>query len=144
MINNALKKRNALNKKIDSEVVYQVGRETGINVAIVGIYKVFSNKVEVDLKFINAFSGAPIFNKTYSKNLNELFNIIDDITKSLFDLTMISLTSQEEIIVNRRMTNSIKAFENFCLAYVENEKTNVKYEVVTSKALFACWSQKLP
>ena len=51
-------------------VVYQVGRETGINVAIVGVYKVFSNKVEVDLKFINAFSGAPIFNKTYSKNLH--------------------------------------------------------------------------
>jgi tetratricopeptide (TPR) repeat protein len=132
MIINALKKRNALNSTINSEIVYQVGRETGINVAIVGVYKVFSNKVEVDLKFVNAFSGANIFTKTYSKGLNELFVIIDDISKSLLDLTMVNLTSQEEIIVNRRMTESIKAYENFCLAYVENEKANVKYEVVTS------------
>ncbi len=132
IIINALKKRGALNSKKNSEVIYQVGRETGINVAIVGVYSVSGKKFNLTIKLLNAFSGAEILSNSYSKNISNLFDTVDEIIKSLLNLTSVRLSSQEELIVNRRMTSSMKAFENFSLAYIENEKSKVKMEVVTS------------
>jgi len=128
----ALKKREALGAKKTSEVIYQVGRETGINVAIVGEYKCDGTSLVFDVQFVNAFSGSVILTKNYNNKLSELFDVADDVIKNLIEVTAISLTSQEEIIISRRMTKSIDAFESFCLAYIENEKANGKTEIVTS------------
>ncbi len=128
----SLRKNGFGQKKIDGEMVYRVGKETGINIAITGAYEVNGKNIEVFISYINCFTGATINSKKYSKRIRDIFSITNDIVSEFLNMTSISLTAQEQTIVNRKMTGSIKAFEYFCLGYLENEKSKRKLEVITS------------
>jgi len=117
--------------KINGDLVYRVGRETGINIGITGSYSTNGQNLIINLDVINCFNGASIMSKQYSQSLNDIFTIADDIAQSVFDLAAVNLSPQEKAIVNRRITSSPKAFEYFCLGYVENEKTNKQMEIIT-------------
>jgi tetratricopeptide (TPR) repeat protein len=118
-------------KPITGEMVYHIGKSTGINLGITGNYLTNGKAIEVNLSFINAFNGATIFSKKYQNNFNELFQIIDDIAQNLIQVTTIQITPTEQNILNRQITSSIVAYESFCLGYIENEKTNRHLEIIT-------------
>jgi len=117
-------------EKINGEMVYHVGKSSGINIGIIGNYHTNGTSLEVNVNFINAFNGASIFSKTYSNQLKDIFFIADDISKNLIDLTTVSLSQNEQSIIDRQITNSVKAFQNFCLGYIENEKPNGQREII--------------
>ncbi len=117
-------------EKVNGEMVYHVGKSSGINIGIIGTYHTNGSTIEVTVNFMNAFNGASIFSKTYNNKFDEIFIIADDITKNLIDLSTVSLNQNEQNIINRQITTSAKAFQNFCLGYIENEKPNRQREVV--------------
>lgn len=119
------------NSRIDGKMVYRVGKETGINIAITGAYSMSGNQIELYISFINTFTGATIFSKKYVDNKSALFTISDEIVREMVNTTQTTLSDQEESIVTRNMTSSAKAFEYFCLGYLENEKKNARMETVT-------------
>jgi tetratricopeptide (TPR) repeat protein len=131
IIKKALAEAGYTAKAIQGETVYHVGKATGINLGITGTYLTNGKGIEVNLSFINAFNGATIFSKKYQNNFNELFQIIDDIGQNLIQVTAIQLTPTEQNILSRQITNSITAFESFCLGYIENEKSNRHLEIIT-------------
>jgi tetratricopeptide (TPR) repeat protein len=116
-------------QKINGEMVYHIGKSTGINVGITGNFSTNGNTITVNIDFINSFNGASIFSKQYNKNNSELFSIADDIAKNLLQVTAVNLTGNEKAIMNRKITSSVQAYEQFCLGYIENEKSNKNYEV---------------
>lgn len=128
IILNALEKRGLNSQKIDADIIYQIGRETGIDIAILGDYKTDGKNILLEISYISAFTGAPISNKKYFNNLKNVFRISSDIIKNLLDLTIVSISPNENVLLNRQMTSSITAFENFCLGYLEYEKpdTNIQ------------------
>ncbi len=119
-------------RKINGEMVYHIGKSAGINVGITGNYSTNGNTITVNIDFINAFNGASIFSKQYIKKNSELFLIADDIATNLLQITAVNLSSSERAIMNRKITSSVEAYEYFCLGYIENEKTNINYEVTIS------------
>jgi tetratricopeptide (TPR) repeat protein len=130
IIQKALDKSGFGSRKVDGEMVYHVGKTAGINIGITGNYYTNGNNLTINVNFINAFNGASIFSKEYNNSYNDLFVITDDIVKNLIDLSTVSLSQTEQNIINRQLTNSVKAFENFCLGYIENEKPGRQREVV--------------
>ncbi|TFH00262.1 MAG: tetratricopeptide repeat protein [Calditrichales bacterium] len=130
VIEKAIREAGYPGKKINGEMVYHVGKSSGINLGIVGNYNTNGRTIEVNIDFINAFNGASIFSKNYKKNYDQLFEIADDIATNLINLTTVTLTPGEQNIINRQITKSVKAFQNFCLGYLENEKPNGQREVV--------------
>ena len=117
-------------EKVNGEMVYHVGKSSGINIGIIGTYHTNGKTIEVNVNFMNAFNGASIFSKTYNNKFDEIFIIADDIIKNLIDLSTVSLSQNEQNIINRQITTSAKAFQNFCLGYIENEKPDRQREVV--------------
>jgi tetratricopeptide (TPR) repeat protein len=117
-------------RKIDGEMVYHVGKAAGINIGITGNYYTNGKALTVNVNFINAFNGASIFSKEYKNNFNDMFTIADDIVKNLIDLSTVSLSQNEQNIINRQITTSVKAFEFFSNGYIENEKPSRQREVV--------------
>jgi tetratricopeptide (TPR) repeat protein len=117
-------------RKIDGEMVYHVGKSAGINIGISGNYYTNGNNLTVNVNFVNAFNGATIFSKEYKNSFSEMFIIADDIVKNLIDLSTVSLSQNEQNIIDRQLTNSVKAFEFFSNGYIENEKTSRQREVV--------------
>jgi len=118
------------NRKIDGEMVYHVGKSAGINIGISGNYYTNGNNLTVNVSFINAFNGASIFSKEYKNTFSEMFIIADDIVKNLIDLSTVSLSQNEQNIIDRQITNSVKAFEYFSNGYIENEKPSRQREIV--------------
>ena len=131
IIRRALAESGYGSKPISGEMVYHVGKTTGINLGITGNYLTNGKAIEVNLSFLNAFNGATIFSKKYQNNFNELFQIVDDIAQNLIQVTTIQVTETEQNILNRQITGSIAAFESFCLGYIENEKANRHLEIIT-------------
>ena len=117
-------------RKIDGEMVYHVGKSTGISIGISGTYNTNGSNLKVNVSFVNAFNGATIFSKEYNNNFNEIFFIANDIIKNIIDLTTVTLSSSEQNIVNRQLTKSVKAFEYFSNGYIENEKPSAQREIV--------------
>lgn len=130
IIKAALKEGGNNSNKITGDVVYRVGKATGINIGIIGNYATNGKKIDLNINFINAFNGASIFTKQYVNDLKDLFTVADDIANNLLHLAAVNLSSKEKEIVYRQMTTSIDAFKNFCLAYLENEKPNHDSEVI--------------
>ncbi len=84
-------------------MVYHVGKSSGINIGITGNYHTNGSTLEININFINAFNGASIFSKTYSNKLDDIFFIADDISKNLISLTTVSLSQNEQAIINRQI-----------------------------------------
>ncbi len=131
LILEALKKRNITTNKIDGDIIYQVGRETGIDIAISGDYITNGKYLQLNIRFVNSFTGTTISTKNYTNKLNNIFDISSDIVTNLINLTLITVSTEETTFLNRKMTNSVDAFENFCLGYLENEKPDSKMAEIT-------------
>jgi tetratricopeptide (TPR) repeat protein len=113
-------------------MIYHIGKEALINIAIVGSYQTDGTDIIFTLNIMNASSGATILSKEYDKKIHELFSISDDIVQNVIQLSQTTLSQQENYIVTRNIANSVTAFEYFCLGYIENEKTRKQYEVIIS------------
>jgi tetratricopeptide (TPR) repeat protein len=130
IINKALADAGYGQRRIDGEMVYHVGKSAGINIGISGNYYTNGKNLNVNVSFINAFNGASIFSKEYTSSFGDMFSIADDIVKNLIDLSTVSLSQNEQNIINRQITSSVKAFEFFSNGYIENEKPTRQREVV--------------
>lgn len=117
-------------EKIDGQIVYHIGKATGINVGFIITYSTDGKSIDVNVNFINSFTGASIFSKQYINKMEDLFTIVDNIVENIVQLTAVTLSPAEKNIVNRQVTRSIKAFENFCLGYMENEKPKKNLEAI--------------
>jgi tetratricopeptide (TPR) repeat protein len=130
IISKALAEAGFGQRKIDGEMVYHVGKTAGVNIGISGNYYTNGKSLNVNVNFVNAFNGATIFSKEYNKSYSDMFFIADDIVKNLIDISTVSLSQTEKNIINRQITNSVKAFEYFSNGYIENEKPSRQREVV--------------
>jgi tetratricopeptide (TPR) repeat protein len=118
------------NQNITGEVVYRIGKDTGINIGIAASYITNGQAIEVNLSFLNAFNGATIFSKQYRNSFQDIFTIVDDIAQNIIQITAVNLNNNEQTLVNRKITTSVKAFESFCLGYIENEKPKKQKEII--------------
>lgn len=110
------------NNNMDVAAMSEVAQLSRLDIAISGNYSLIGNKIVLDLIVVDGFTGAKLFSKQYLKKRNNLFNIANEIAYDLIQVTAIHLPDQREIIENDRITNSIKAFEYFCMGYIEEEK----------------------
>jgi len=108
----------------------KISTTTGFNVAISGTYATSANEIEVNLDYINMVDSITISSYRYQENMDDLFNIADDITEDFLKLSNTSVAQDEEILLDHHLTNSIKAFEYFCMGYLENDKENKNLDLI--------------
>jgi tetratricopeptide (TPR) repeat protein len=73
-----------------------------------------------------------IASERYTRNYDAFFEVVDQAAEKFLSLTDISLTDEEHIRFQRGVTNSMKAFELFCLGYLENSKSVKNDEKIIS------------
>ncbi len=127
----ALDKAGFPGKKIDERMIYHIGRYSGVEVTVSGSYKMSGNTIILEVAFSNAFNGSVLLTSKFNEPLSNLFRIGRKIADQLINLAGITVTSTEVRMLDFTLTNSIKAYESFIRAYMENEKENRRVEVVT-------------
>ncbi len=116
--------------QVKASEAYKLGKYTGIEVLILGTYKVESaGKASIHVEFINTYTGSKIYEQTYVSGLNQLFTIFERIVNSLLEVTQVEATPKELAYIDKPITKSIKAFQYYCQAYQELEKKGTRMEV---------------
>ena len=120
-------------RKIDDRMIYHIGKYSGVEVTVSGSYKVIGSRFELEVLYSNAFNGTILMRAKFNEPISKFFDVGRNIADQLINLAGITVTSTEQKLVNFTFTKSIKAYESFIRAYMENEKTNSKTEVVTGQ-----------
>ncbi|MCK5077933.1 MAG: tetratricopeptide repeat protein [Calditrichia bacterium] len=116
--------------QVKAREAYKIGKFTGIEVLILGSYKVVSgNKLSIHVEFLNTYTGSKIYEQTYVADLSQIFNIFERVVISLNDVTQIEASPKEHAYLKKPITKSIKAFQYYCQAYQELEKKGTRMEV---------------
>lgn len=122
-LSNILEKRNIKSsKQIATREAFSIGKETGIEVLVLGNYRVVNDNLSFAFKIVSTYTGAPILEQAYSGPLAEIFELFEKAIRQAMQTMQIPIKSDDEIVLQNRSTNSIVAFEDYCKAYSEIDK----------------------
>jgi tetratricopeptide (TPR) repeat protein len=114
----------------DSATVHVNGLDWSIDYSIGGEYDTNGEQFEIDVKIAQAFSGVRIASEHYKFEYAKFFDVVDDAAEKFIRLTDVLLTENETQRFEERITNSMPAFEYFCLGYIENSQSDRDMNVV--------------
>jgi len=114
----------------DSATVHVNGLDWSLDYSIGGGYNMDGDQIEVDVKIAQAFSGVRIASEHYKFEYEEFFDVVDDAAEKFIRLTDVMLTESETKRFEERITNSMTAFEYFCLGYIENSRSDIDMDEV--------------
>ncbi len=98
---------------------FAIGKETGADVILAGAYKVTGDRLQLHFRLVSTYTGADIFNDTYTGRLADIFDLHTRALKNIINTMALTISPEEEAKLERPLTNSIQAFENYCKAYVK-------------------------
>lgn len=116
---------------LTERMIYHIGKYANVEVTVSGSYSVQGNTLTLNVLYSNAYNGTALLTSKISKPLNEFFDAGNQIINQLIELAGIPVTSKEKKLLAFTLSKSVPAFESFIRAYMENEKPNPRYEVVT-------------
>lgn len=89
---------------------------------LMGSVRISGNKVRVTAQLLKQATDEIIFSRRYDRELEDIFEIQDDIAGNIIAETQIALTEGEAARMAHRRTRSVKAWERFHQAVLEHFK----------------------
>ena len=90
--------------------VQKVGRELGVRYVLEGSVRMAEGKVRITAQLIDAKTGHHLWAELYDRDLKDIFDIHDEITKKIITALRVHLTEGEIARVLDRHTNNIHAY----------------------------------
>jgi tetratricopeptide (TPR) repeat protein len=101
---------------------FAVGKETGVDVLIVGSYAVSGGNLGVKFRAISTYTGGNVYLNTFQGPLSDIFQILEDGILKTMQSMQLSIGTSDSEMLDRVPTTSIAAFEYYCKAYVQFQK----------------------
>ena len=92
--------------------IQQVSKELGVRYVLEGSVQKSGDKLRITAQLIDAESGYHMWAKRYDRNLEDLFDLQDDITLKIIQALAIKLTIGEEMAL-RQTTENLEAWGQF-------------------------------
>jgi adenylate cyclase len=93
--------------------VQEVGQKLGVSYVVEGSVRKAGNRVRVSVQMIDVENGAHVWAERYDRNLEDIFAVQDEITKSIVSVLPNRLRSALSDQVQRKSTESYSAYEYF-------------------------------
>jgi len=90
--------------------IKQVAEELGVRYVLEGSVRKTEGKVRITAQLIDAKTGHHLWAERYDRDLKDIFDIQDEITKKIITALMVQLTEGESARILDRQTNNIQAF----------------------------------
>ena len=91
----------------------QITEELGVTHILEGSIRRVGNRIRINAQFIDAKSGMHIWAERYDRNLDNIFELQDEITERIVTALKIELSDQEKSELGKRYTNDIAAYDLF-------------------------------
>ena len=114
-------------KDVDTKTAFSVGKSTGIEVLFGGDFAQSGDNLTINFRIISTYTGAPILETILDGSTSNLFTNLSTGIRKGMEIMQLPLLAGEEQWLSSKPTNSIKAFEYYCDAYLEiDRKTPVE------------------
>ena len=90
-----------------------IGRELGVRSVLEGSIRRAGNRVRITAQLIDAANGAHLWAERYDRDLTDIFEVQDEVTRHIVDALKVKLTSVEAARIADIPTTSIEAHDLF-------------------------------
>ncbi len=118
-------------KPLNEQMIFHIGKYSGVEVTVSGSFKMYGNTIELKVLYSNAFNGTELLSSTFSEPIGDFFITGRKVVDQVITLAGININQTEHRLLDFTLTNSINAYGSFIKAYMENEKSSSRIEVVT-------------
>lgn len=90
-----------------------ISAELGAKFLVEGSVRKSGNRVRVTAQLIDGRTGGHIWAERYDRDLVDVFEVQDDISKSIVDALKIALAPSEQLAIERIPTRNLKAYDRY-------------------------------
>jgi adenylate cyclase len=96
--------------------VCEVAAKLGVTHVLEGSVRKAGNRVRITAQLIDGAGGGHVWADRYDRDLTDIFEIQDEISKSIVDALKVKLLPQEKKAIAQRGTNDVEAYKLYLLA----------------------------
>ena len=90
--------------------VRTVGRDLGVRSVLEGSIRRAGNRVQITAQLIDAVTGAHLWADRYDRDLTDIFEVQDDVTRRITDALKVTLSPAEKALVTDTGTTNMEAY----------------------------------
>jgi adenylate cyclase len=90
--------------------VRTVGRDLGVRSVLEGSIRRVGNRVRITAQLIDAVTGAHLWADRYDRDLTDIFEVQDDVTRRITDALKVTLSPAEKALVTDTGTTNMEAY----------------------------------
>ena len=91
--------------------VSEIARTLGVKTILEGSARKFGNRLRVSVQLVNASDGFHLWSDQYDREMEDVFEVQDDITLSVVDALKLTFFGDEKESVMKRYTNNPEAYQ---------------------------------
>ncbi|MFT3743650.1 MAG: tetratricopeptide repeat protein [Pyrinomonadaceae bacterium] len=97
-------------KKVEAR---EIGRALGVNTVLEGSVRKAGGRIRVNVQLVNAADGYQLWSERYDREMQDIFDVQDEIATSVAEALKIKLFGKEKAAVLKRHTQSPEAHEYY-------------------------------
>jgi adenylate cyclase len=106
--------------------VKQVAEELGVKYVLEGSIRKAGNKIRITAQLIDAISGHHLWAERYDRGLKDIFDVQDELTKSIITAMQVKLTEGEQVRIAAKGTNNLESYLKYLQAMVYMRQFNIE------------------
>jgi TolB-like protein/Tfp pilus assembly protein PilF len=117
----------------------EIGRALAVDTVLEGSVRKASNRLRITVQLVNAADGYHLWSERYDREMQDIFDVQDDITLSVVDALKVKLLGTEKATVLKRYTKNTEAFE----LYLKGRYFWLKFNPESWKKALECFEQAI-
>jgi serine/threonine-protein kinase len=93
--------------------VSEVGERLGVKNVLEGSVRKSGNRLRISVQLVNASDGFHLWSERYDREMQDIFELQDEITLSVTDALKVRLLGKDRAVVLKRYTDDAEAYELF-------------------------------
>ncbi len=107
----------------------EIGRQLGATFVLTGSLRRSGNRLRVTAQLIETESGHSVWAERYDRELKDVFEVQDDIAKSITQALRITLTAREQRAIEQKPTENMEAYDFYLRGRDYTHRENLQFAI---------------
>lgn len=103
--------------------VRTIGQTLNVKTVLEGSVRKSGNRLRITAQLINVADGYQLWSERFDRQLEDVFEIQDEIALSIVDVLKVKLLGNEKAVLRKRYTDNVQAYELYLKGRLWNRKT---------------------
>jgi TolB-like protein len=118
--------------KNSNKKVTEIGKELKVDHVLEGSVRKAGDRIRVTAQLVDVNTDTHLWSETYTRKLDDIFAVQDEIAQAIVDALKITLTGVEEKSLTRRSTTNVQAYNKYLLGrHLWNQRSTESLRAAT-------------